>query len=152
MKRKVFRSSLLLAFTVAVVFAAERGTIAEAKAMLQKAIAHYKSVGRQQALADFTARKPPFADRDLYVVCFSVNHRVVANGAFPRDVGTSGDTLKDLNGKGVAQVVWDAASFKGESVVRYRWINPVTHNVEMKIGFFAKVGEDVCGVGAYLPQ
>ena len=50
-------------------FAADRGTPAEAKAMLQKAVAHYKEVGRKQALADFNAKKAPFGDRDLYVVC-----------------------------------------------------------------------------------
>ena len=41
-----------------------RGTSAEAEAMLAKAIAHYETAGRAQALADFTARKAPFADRD----------------------------------------------------------------------------------------
>ena len=39
------------------VVAGERGTPAEAKAMLVKAGAHYKDVGRKQALADFTAKK-----------------------------------------------------------------------------------------------
>ena len=33
--------------------AVDRGTPAEAKAMLAKAVAHYKGVGRTQALADF---------------------------------------------------------------------------------------------------
>ena len=38
-----------------------RGTLAEAKAMLQKAAEHFKSAGRTQALADFTAGKAPSA-------------------------------------------------------------------------------------------
>ena len=36
-------------------YAAERGTLEEAKAMLAKAVAHYKEAGRTQALADFNA-------------------------------------------------------------------------------------------------
>ena len=47
----------------------DRGTPGEAEAMLKNAVEHYGSAGREQALADFTARKPPFGDRDLYVFC-----------------------------------------------------------------------------------
>ena len=36
--------------------------------MLQKVVAHYKAVGRKQALADFNGKEPPFGDRDLYVL------------------------------------------------------------------------------------
>ena len=39
---------------------AQRGTPAEARAMLAQAVAHYRKVGRDQALADFTAKKAPF--------------------------------------------------------------------------------------------
>jgi hypothetical protein len=47
------------------VHAGERGTPAEAKAMLEKAVAHYKAVGRKQALADFNAKKAPFSGSRL---------------------------------------------------------------------------------------
>src|SRR5262245_43169077 len=104
--------------------AADRGTPAEAKVMLQKAVAHYKAVGRKQALADFTAKKAPFGDRDLYVVCIGSDHTIIANGGFPQYVGMSADALKDADGKSVGQQGWDVASTKGEGAVRYRWINP----------------------------
>ncbi len=133
-------------------FAADRGTPAEAKVMLQQAIAHYKGVGRKQALADFTAKKPPFSDRDLYVVCISSEHIVVANGGFADHVGTRGDLMKDLDGKGVAEAAWEATSAAGEGTVRYRWLNPATHAMEVKMTFFARVGTDVCGVGIYSPM
>src|SRR3954470_21150757 len=61
----------------------DRGTPAETKVMLQKAVDHYNSVGRKQALADFIGKKPPFGDRDLYVVCIGSDFRVIANAAFP---------------------------------------------------------------------
>lgn len=132
--------------------AANRGTPAEAKAMLQKAVEHYKSVGRKQALADFTAKKAPFGDRDLYVVCIGSDHTIIANGGFPQYVGSSADLLKDADGKSVGQQGWEIASSKGEGAVRYRWMNPVTHKLEPKITFFAKAGDDACGVGAYNPE
>ncbi len=133
-------------------FAAARGTPAEAKAMLQKAVAPYQEVGRKQALADFTARKPPFGDRDLYVVCLGPEHTIIANGGFPQYVGASADALKDANGKSVGKPGWDVASTKGEGSVKYQWVNSVTHKMEPKIAFFQKAGNDVCGVGAYNPQ
>lgn len=151
--RKLTVLSLLVftALGTAASFAADRGTPAEAKAMLQKAVAHYQSVGRKQALADFNAKKAPFGDRDLYVVCIGPDHTIIANGGFPQYVGMSADALKDANGKSIGRAGWDAASSKGEAEVRYQWMNPVTHKMEPKITFFAKAGEDVCGVGAYNP-
>jgi cytochrome c len=133
-------------------FASDRGTPAEAKAMLQKAVAHYKQAGRTQALADFNAKKAPFGDRDLYVVCLSSDHKIIANGGFPQYVGYSADMIKDADGKSVGRQGWEIASSKGEGAVRYHWINPVSHKMEPKITYFARAGDDVCGVGAYNPE
>lgn len=130
--------------------AGERGTPAEAKAMLAKAVAHYKAVGREQALADFNAKKAPFGDRDLYVFCLGPDHIEVANGGYPSYVGKSADALKDADGNPVGKAIWDAAG-KAEGSVRYRWYNPVSSKIEPKIAFTQKVGDDVCGVGAYNP-
>ena len=131
---------------------AERGTPAEAKAMLQQAVAHYNSVGRKQALADFTAKKSPFADRDLYVACIGSDHTIIANGGFPSLVGTSADAWKDVDGKSLGRTIWEVASSKGEGSVEYRWYNPVSGKLEPKVLFVQKIGDDVCGVGAYNPQ
>jgi hypothetical protein len=130
----------------------ERGTPAEAKAMLQQAVEHYNSVGREQALADFNHKKAPFGDRDLYVVCIGPNDKLSANGAFPQYVGSSPDILKDADGKPVGRSIWETGNSKGEGSVRYLMINPVSRKTEPKITFVQKVGEDVCGVGAYNPE
>jgi cytochrome c len=130
--------------------AADRGTPAEAKAMLDKALAHYKEVGRAQALADFNAKKEPFVDRDLYVFCLAPDHTQVANGGYPSLVGRTADTVPDANGKPMGKAIWDAAS-KGPGTVRYKWYNPVSTQYEPKTAFVQKVGDDVCGVGAYNP-
>jgi hypothetical protein len=134
------------------VFAADRATPAEAKAMLLKAVAHYQSVGRKQALADFSAKKPPFVDRELYVVCIGPDHLISANGNFPQYVGTSADGLKDAAGKPLGAAILDAVSSKGDGSVRYMLINPTSGKLEPKTTFAQKVGDDVCGVGVYTPQ
>ena len=128
----------------------ERGTPAEAKAMLQKAVEHYNAVGRKQALADFTSKKAPFFERDLYVACIGSDQNIIANGGFPSLVGKSADEWKDVDGKPLGKAAWEAAS--GNGSVEYRWYNPVSNKVEPKVFFVQKVGEDVCGVGAYNPR
>jgi len=149
------RTAILFAVLVALslnagLSAAPRGTPAEAKAMLQKAVGHYKSAGRQQALADFTAGKPLFRDRELYVVCVDSSHQIVADGGFPSVVGTSADALKDADGKPIGKALWDAASKQPEGSIRYPMLNPVTNKPEHKTTFYQKVAGDLlCGVGAY---
>jgi len=129
--------------------AGERGTPAEAKAMLEKAVAHYKAVGRTQALADFNTRKAPFSDRDLYVFCIGPDGSMVANGGYPSFVGQPVDVFTDANGKPLGKSLIAAAAPGGAGFVAYPNINPVSHKPESKLSFVQKVGEDVCGVGAY---
>jgi cytochrome c len=153
MTRTIMRRAVLVTFALATgtaLLAAERGTPAEAKAMLAKAVAHYKAVGRTQALADFNAKKEPFGDRDLYVFCLGPDNVQVANGGYPSLVGRTADTVTDVNGKPMGKAIWDAVN-KGAGSVRYKWYNPVSTMLEPKIAFAQKVGDDVCGVGAYTP-
>lgn len=121
----------------------ERGTPAEAQAMLQLAIQHYQSVGRAQALADFTAGTSPFKDRDLYVACIDSHLVQSANGGFPNLVGSS---VEPIN-----RAAWDSASTTNTGSVSYQWLNPVTGKTEPKTFYYKKVGSDICGVGAYNP-
>jgi hypothetical protein len=129
----------------------ERGTPDEAKAMLQLAVEHYTQVGRDQALKDFNNGAPPFIDRDLYVVCLGRGGVIIANGGFPQYVGVSADALKDAEGKPVGTTIWTQGNAQNEGSIEYNWVNPVSGKTEPKIFFFQKVGEDVCGVGAYNP-
>jgi cytochrome c len=148
------RAFLLIAVLSAAltVNAGERGTPAEARTMLQKAVAHYTAAGRTQALADFNAKNAPFGDRDLYVFCLGADHRIVANGGFRSYVGLPLDVLKDAQGKSLGKAMWDLASSKGEGSIEYQFLNPVSRKTEAKVSFVKKVGDDVCGVGAYNPN
>jgi len=154
MRRRVLfatRVALVLWLAADMSLAADRGTPAQARNMLLQAIAHYKAVGRKQALADFTARKPPFGDRDLYVFCLGPDHTLVADGGFPEIIGVSEDSVVDVHGRGLGSAARQATEAGGEAMIRYRWVNPTTHVLESKIAFFARVGADLCGVGAYIP-
>src|SRR5262249_8300053 len=108
----------------------------------------YKDVGREKALADFTAGKPPWKDRDLYVFCFDAAGIITANGFLPGRVGAP-NVPRGGDGEAGAKSGGGVASTQGSGRVEYRWMNPVTDQIEPKISFFQKLGNDVCGVGAY---
>jgi cytochrome c len=121
----------------------DRGTPDEAMAMLQKAVAHYNAVGREQALRDFTGRVTPFFDRDLYVACIDSHLIITANGGFPNLVGSAVEPL--------SRAAWDSASTDHIGSVNYAYLNPVNKKTELKTFYYEKVGSDVCGVGVYHP-
>lgn len=150
--RVVFASVVMLLVCAITAMAQPRATLDEAKAMLQKAVDHYNKVGRKQALADFTAKKAPFVDRDLYVVCIGPGGIVTAHGALAMYVGQSADALKDATGHPVGSTIWNTGSTKGSGSINFDMLNPVSKQVEPKTSVFQKVGEDVCAVGAYTPR
>jgi hypothetical protein len=119
------------------------GTVAQAKAMLQEAVAHYNSVGRTQALKDFTGRVAPFFDRDLYVACIDSHLIQSANGGFPNLVGSSVEPI--------SRAAWDAATSDKIGSVSYAYTDPATKATEPKTFYYEKVGSDVCGVCVYHP-
>jgi cytochrome c len=127
----------------------DRGTTAEAEAMLARAIAHYEQVGRDQALADFTAKQPAFADRDLYVFCYGANRTIVGHGVDPALVGANFDDLRDVDGKAFGTEIWNVGRRPSGGTVEYRWMNPVSRQVEPKVSTVRSAGEDVSGVGVY---
>lgn len=133
--------------------AADRGTADEARALLQKAVEHYKQVGRAKALEDFTGKKAPWVDRDLYVACSNSKHILVANGAFPSYVGTSLDAAKDIHGKPLGQSFWDEADKGGVQSVQWHWFNPVSGKMELKTTLVERLDADTqCSVGFYTPD
>ncbi|HMD90211.1 MAG TPA: hypothetical protein VKF38_13695 [Anaerolineaceae bacterium] len=119
------------------------GTPEQAMTMLQKAVAHYNSVGRTQALSDFTKRVAPFFYLDLYVACIDSNLRQSANGGYPNLVGSAIEPI--------SRAAWDAATTTKIDSVNYAYLDPATGTTEPKTLYFEKVGSDVCGVGAYHP-
>ncbi len=119
------------------------GTQDEALTMLQAAIEHYQTVGRDQALADFTNRVDPFFYKDLYVACIDSDLKQSANGGFPDLVGSTVQPLSQAN--------WDAATTTDVGTTDYTWIDPATNAMLPKTFYYERVGQDVCGVGAYHP-
>ena len=129
----------------AVVHAAEFGTAAEAKAMLEKAVAALKA-NQANALSMFTKGDGGFKDRDLYPFCGGPDGMFTAH---PSLVGKSLKDLKDKAGKPLGEEIYKAAQPGKISEVSYMWPRPGTTEPVQKVSFVTKVGDQVCAVGYY---
>lgn len=129
--------SLLLLCGVALVtptYAQESiGSPEEAQAMVEKAIAFYKDVGREAALAEFNNNKGKFVDRDLYVFICDTDGMVIAHGINRGLVNKNMIDLKDVNGVFIVREMIAAAKNKPEGAwVTYTWTNPTIKKLEPK--------------------
>jgi signal transduction histidine kinase len=125
--------------------AGEYGTPAEAKAMLEKAVAAIQA-DQAQALEMFTKGEGGFKDRDLYPYCGGPDGVFTAH---PSLAGKSLMDLKDKNGKALGQEVYAAAKEGEIAEVSYVWPRPGESDPVQKVAYVTKVGDQVCAVGYY---
>ncbi len=148
-------AAILVALSVTIglpVAAQERGTMAEAKAMAERAAAHLIEVGPEKAIADFERRDGGYRDRDLFVVVYNPQHIVVSSIGNPNFVGRDAALFVDTDGKEFGKAIIGAAqSPEGVGWVTYRMSSPLTHKVELKTSYVVKAGDYVVLVGAYKP-
>ncbi len=121
---------------------------ANAQALLNQVAQHYQSAGRQQALKDFTDKNAPFNSPDMFVMCIGSDHKITAMGGFPLLVGLSADSLNEVTGQSIGNLIWDAATLQPQGSVQFQWKNPLTGSVESKVIYYQKLTQDVCGVVA----
>jgi cytochrome c len=130
----------------------DRASMDEAKAMMAKAVAHVKAVGKDKALADFMQKPGPWIDRDLYISVYDMNGKTMAHGANPRMVGKDNLNLQDANGKYHVKERLEIVKAKGKGQQEFAFLNPVSKQIEPKVMFFEKVDDIVVACGAYKPN
>jgi single cache domain-containing protein len=125
------------------------GTAAEAKAMLEKAVAAVKA-DQTKALAMFNNGEGGFKDRDLYPFCFESGSGTVAATPAKTLIGTDVRALKDKTGKLFGEDLYRAAQKSTVTEVSYMFPRPGTDTTPVeKISYVTKVGNLGCGVGYY---
>lgn len=128
--------------------AADRATKEEAKEMAKKAVLLFKEKGKD-AFAVFNDKQGPFIDRDLYVYVLDASGNVLAHGANERLVGKSLAQLKDADGKAFVQELMGHVTANKPGWVDYRWVNPVSKEIEAKTSYIEVQGGYGFAVGAY---
>jgi signal transduction histidine kinase len=138
---------LTIAFLNAIPAHAQSGTAAEAKAMLEKAVAAVKA-DKAKAIDMFNKGEGGFKDRDLYPFCFQISDGSIL--AAPERVrGKDARTLKDPTGKTYGEDLYKAAQDGKINEVSYMFPKPGQTEPSPKVSFVTKVGDLGCGVGYY---
>jgi signal transduction histidine kinase len=145
-RRVVFRAvALAIACVATVASAGEFGTAAEARSMLDRAVAALRA-DKNGALDKFTKGEDGFRDRDLYPFCGAPDGFFTAHPAL---LGRNLRHLKDKTGKPLGEEIYRAAQEGKVAEVRYMWPRPGTSDPVPKVTFVTKVGDQVCAVGYY---
>jgi signal transduction histidine kinase len=147
-----FFAALLLAIAFPVAAQDKsKGTAAEATAMVQKAIDYIKKVGREKAFADFSGKKAPWVDRDLYVVVYDMKGKVLAHGANEKMIGKDVIDLRDNDGKFFVKERVDmmSKSANASGWQDYKFMNPVSRQIEPKSMFIQRYEDVIVGCGIY---
>jgi cytochrome c len=115
-------------------FAEQRARPDEAKALLKKALAYYKTVGKEKAFEEFNKPDGKFTNlkKGLYVTAYDYNGKCHASGANKAMIGKDFLDLKDADGKFIIRAAIAQAKSKNPGWVNYRWTNPGTKKIEKK--------------------
>lgn len=132
-------------------FAEEHGTAEQAKALVNKGLAHIKAVGVDKAGEDFTSKDGKWQDKDLYIFVQKMDGTMVAHGGNKALVGKNHWELKDANGKLFVREMIDVAKNKGAGWVDYMWTSPVSKKLEAKSSYVVRIPDydGYIGVGIY---
>ncbi|HEX8947853.1 MAG TPA: cache domain-containing protein [Dissulfurispiraceae bacterium] len=150
--KKIFTVAIIGFFLLSTAFAAfgaANGTPAEAEALVKKAIAYTKQVGKAKAMAEFSNTKGKFIDRDLYVFVYDTKGTVLAHGQNPKMVGKNLFEVKDPDGKQYVKERIELVKAKGKGWQEYKFSNPLTKKIEAKKAYIEKYEDMIFGCGAY---
>ena len=127
---------------------AKFGTPAEAKAMLEKAVAAVKA-DKAKALEMFNKGEGGFKDRDLQPFCFNVSDGKILAATAPSLLGKDVKELTDKTGKVFGKEL-HAAGVDGKiTEVSYMFPRPGSDVPVAKVSFVTGVSGLGCGVGYF---
>ncbi|SFV01807.1 cache domain-containing protein [Pseudoduganella namucuonensis] len=127
-----------------------QGTAEEAVAMVQQVIASIKANGREKTLAEINnTTGGKFRDRDLYITVNDMQGKNLAHGANPKMQGKDLIDMKDADGKPFVRERVELAKTKGKGWQDYKFVNPVSKQIEPKSMYFEKYEDMIINCGIY---
>jgi signal transduction histidine kinase len=151
MKFKVTMAALALLVGAALpAISAEKATKAEATAMVAKAVAYVKSAGPEKAYAEFSVKGGKWTDRDLYVVVYGLDGKVLAHGSNAKLIGKMLIDAQDVDGVYYVKDRVNLAKTKGTFWQDYKFVNPTTKKIQPKQMYCERVGETAVCAGVYV--
>ena len=153
-RTRVLLTGLLgVALSAAACWPATAHTADDVQALVERAAAHIRTVGPEQAFADISRPDGGFVDGDLYVFCNSADGTVLANGGNPKIVGKNLAGLRDAEG---SRPILDGVRLglaQGQGWLEYFWPNPEAGRVQRKMTYVLRIDDQtICGSGYYEPD
>ncbi|TMJ55849.1 MAG: histidine kinase [Alphaproteobacteria bacterium] len=129
--------------------AADGASKDDAVAMVKKAIAFIKEQGPEKAYAAFTGKDGQFIDRDLYVVVYQFDGKVLAHGSNAKFVGKDMSDAQDVDGKLFVKERVEMAAKQASFWQDYKFVNPVDKKVEPKQMYCERLDNTAVCSGIY---
>jgi len=147
---KVLVSGLTAMFVFAGSASAGEGASKDdAIAMVKKAVTFIKEKGAEKAYPEFTGKAAGFIDRDLYVVVYQLDGKVLAHGSNAKFVGKDLIDAQDVDGKLYVKERVEMAAKQPSFWQDYKFVNPVSKKVEPKQMYCEKVDNTAVCAGIY---
>lgn len=137
------------AISAGAALAAESATKEEAQAMVKKAVAFIKAEGVEKAYPVISTKGGQFSDRDLYVVVYGLDGKVLAHGANQKLVGKDLIEAQDVDGKYFVKERTELGRKQASFWQDYKFVNPTTKKVEPKEMYCERETETVVCGGVY---
>ena len=107
------------------------------------------AIAMDKLIAEVNSGKGQFIDRDLYVSVWSTKAVVMAHGTQPKLVGKDIIDLKDADGKFFMKEIVEKAAASGKGWTDYKWVNPVSKEIQLKSAYFEKMDDMIISTGFY---
>jgi signal transduction histidine kinase len=147
---KLLIAALFTTLTFAGAFAAGSGeTKDDAVAMVKKAVAFIKEQGPDKAYPVIDDKASQFHDRDLYVVVYQLDGKVLAHGSNQKFIGKDMSDAQDVDGKLYVKERDELAGKQASFWQDYKFVNPVTKKVEPKEMYCEKLDNTAVCAGIY---
>ena len=130
--------------------AGDQGTKDEAVAMVKKAIEYIKANGNEKAFEEISNPQGKFVDRDLYVVVYDMTAKCLAHGQKANMVGKELIDFKDTDGKEYMKESVELMKKQTSAWQEYKFMNPVSKEIEPKSMYLERVGDLIVGCGIYI--
>ena len=152
MSKLNWKSVVVLAGALAVAGTAVAGESAnrdEATAMVKKAVSFIKEQGADKAYAEISNKAGRFIDRDLYIVVYQLDGKVLAHGANEKFIGKDMSEAQDVDGKLYVKERIEMANKQPSFWQDYKFVNPVSKKVEPKQMYCEKLDNTAVCAGIY---
>ena len=146
---KIVTAVVLLAGMSFPAWSGDHATKDEAMTMVKKAVAFIKQEGTAKAYATISTKGGQFSDRDLYVVVYGLDGKVLAHGSKQKLIGKDLIDAQDVDGKYFVKERVELARKHAEFWQDYKFVSPQTKKIQPKQMYCQRLNATAVCAGVY---